>query len=65
MTKIYDCFIFFNEIEILTIRLNELYDVVDYFIICEAKKHFRALINRFILKKIYIYLKNFFKKSFM
>lgn len=33
--KIYDCFLFFNELDILEIRLNELYDVVDYFVIVE------------------------------
>ena len=34
--KIYDCFLFFNELDILEIRLNELYNVVDKFIIVEA-----------------------------
>jgi len=34
--KIYDCFNFFNELDILEIRLNELYDIVDYFIIVES-----------------------------
>jgi len=33
---IYDCFNFFNEIDILDIRLNTLADVVDKFIIAEA-----------------------------
>jgi len=33
--KVYDCFLFFNELDILEIRLNELYDVVDYFVIVE------------------------------
>nr|WP_201728139.1 hypothetical protein [Acidocella sp. C78] len=33
---------FFNEIDILTIRLNELYDVVDYFVVCEATKTFQG-----------------------
>ena len=36
--KIIDCFMFYNELEILQIRLKELYDVVDYFIIIEATK---------------------------
>ena len=36
--KIYDCFPFFNEFEILEIRLAELYDIVDKFIIIEASK---------------------------
>ena len=34
--KVYDCFPFFNELELLEIRLNELNDVVDYFVIAEA-----------------------------
>ena len=36
--KIIDCFMFYNELEILQIRLKELYDVVDHFIIVEATK---------------------------
>jgi FkbM family methyltransferase len=34
--KIYDCFPFFNELDILKIRFEELYDFVDYFIITES-----------------------------
>lgn len=33
---IYDCFNFFNELEILELRLNILYEYVDYFIIAES-----------------------------
>ena len=36
--KIYDCFTFFNELELLELRLESLYDVVDYFVIVEADK---------------------------
>lgn len=36
--KICDCFMFYNELEILDIRLHEVYDVVDYIIIIEATK---------------------------
>lgn len=36
--KIFDCFMFFNETEILELRLMELYDFVDYFVIAEANK---------------------------
>ena len=36
--KIYDCFSFFNELDILEIRLNVLNDIVDKFIIVEATK---------------------------
>lgn len=34
--KIFDCFSFHNEVEILKIRLEFLYPYVDYFVICEA-----------------------------
>ncbi len=34
--KIYDCFPFFNEIELLKIRLAELDEVVDYFVLVES-----------------------------
>ena len=44
--KIYDCFMFNNEIEILHARIDYLYDVVDYFVICEAKvSHSRKIIK--------------------
>lgn len=35
---IYDCFSFFNELTVLDIRLNTLYDTVDKFIIVEATR---------------------------
>ena len=35
---IYDCFIFTNELELLEIRLNELYQIIDKFLIIEATK---------------------------
>jgi Glycosyltransferase family 17 len=34
--KIYDCFAFYNEFQMLELRLKELYDHVDYFVITEA-----------------------------
>lgn len=34
--KIYDCFSFFNELDLLEIRLNELDSVVDVFVLVEA-----------------------------
>ena len=36
MRKIYDCFCFFNELDILELRLNILDPYVDYFVISEA-----------------------------
>lgn len=38
--KIYDCFTFFNELDILDIRLNTLDEVVDHFVLVESKKTF-------------------------
>lgn len=40
--KIYDCFLFFNELEILDVRLHELYDHVDQFVLVESKETFRG-----------------------
>jgi hypothetical protein len=38
--KIYDCFLFFNELELLEVRLNEMYDHVDKFVIVESTETF-------------------------
>lgn len=40
--KIYDCFIFYNELEILKIRFKELYDYVDFFVIAESTLTFQG-----------------------
>ncbi len=39
---IYDCFTFFNELDILEIRLNEMAPVVDRFVLVEARKTFQG-----------------------
>lgn len=36
--KVFDCFPFFNEFELLELRLETFYDIVDYFVIVEADK---------------------------
>lgn len=36
--KIYDCFTYFNEDQLLKLRLETLWDYVDYFVICEATR---------------------------
>jgi len=36
MSKVYDCFTFFNELELLELRLHELDPVVDQFVLVEA-----------------------------
>lgn len=38
---IYDCFLFFNELDLLEIRLNELNPVVDKFVLVEATRTFQ------------------------
>jgi beta-1,4-mannosyl-glycoprotein beta-1,4-N-acetylglucosaminyltransferase len=38
--KVIDSFIFYNELDMLNMRLHELNDVVDYFILVEANKTF-------------------------
>jgi beta-1,4-mannosyl-glycoprotein beta-1,4-N-acetylglucosaminyltransferase len=43
MPTIFDCFIFNNELDLLELRLNELSDVVDYFVLAEATVSFRGL----------------------
>jgi beta-1,4-mannosyl-glycoprotein beta-1,4-N-acetylglucosaminyltransferase len=41
--KVYDCFTFYNELDLLNIRLHELNDYVDYFVIVESKDTFSGL----------------------
>lgn len=38
--NVYDCFIFFNELELLDVRLHELYDHVDKFVLVESVETF-------------------------
>ena len=59
--KIFDSFRFFNELEILELRFNILYDVVDYFVITECpftisgnEKPLYYLENKDRFYKIYI-----------
>ena len=46
--KIYDCFIFNNETDLLDIRLNILNDYVDYFVIVESLETFTGLKKKMI-----------------
>ena len=48
---VYDCFIFFNELDLLEIRLNELDDVVDKFVLVEADKTFQYKPKPFIFEE--------------
>jgi len=42
MPRVFDCFTFFNELDILEIRLAELDPLVDHFVIVEATRTFTA-----------------------
>lgn len=41
-SKVYDCFLFFNEFELLKMRLTEMDPYVDHFVVVEAKETFRG-----------------------
>jgi beta-1,4-mannosyl-glycoprotein beta-1,4-N-acetylglucosaminyltransferase len=49
--KIFDCFKFFNEIELLHLRLMELNPVVDYFVLVESNKTHTGNSKEFIFEK--------------
>jgi len=51
--KIYDCFYFFDELDLLEIRLNILNDVVDYFVISEADETFTGKKKCLLFKENY------------
>jgi beta-1,4-mannosyl-glycoprotein beta-1,4-N-acetylglucosaminyltransferase len=49
--KIYDGFLFFNELDLLEIRLNILNDIVDYFILVESSKTHSGLPKSYIFEE--------------
>jgi hypothetical protein len=51
MTKIYDCFTFFNELDLLELRLEELYDHVDHFVLVEASTTFTSIPKPFYFEE--------------
>lgn len=58
MTKLYDCFCMFNELDLIELRLNELDAVVDYFVIHESIKTHTGKPKELLFNKY----KNRFKK---
>lgn len=62
MGKIFDCFIYNNEINILNLRLNYLNKFVDYFLIFEFSQTFQGKLKKFNLENSYHLLKKFKKK---
>ena len=69
--KIVDCFTFYNEFELLTYRLNVLYEVVDWFVIVEAThthtghekmlyyEENKSMFSKFADKIIHVVVRNF------
>lgn len=49
--QIFDCFPFFNELEVLELRLMELSEIVDYFVLVEADKTHTGNKKGFIFEK--------------
>lgn len=62
---IYDCFPFFNELDVLEIRLNVLYDTVDYFVITEADKTHTGRHKEYIFEQNKDRFANFWTKLFI
>jgi len=51
MMKVYDCFIINNELLLLELRLKELYDVVDYFVVVESTHSFQGNVKPLHIKE--------------
>jgi hypothetical protein len=60
--KVYDCFTFFNELDLLEIRFQELYDAVDYFVIAEANMSHSGNPKEYILESNWSRFKQFHDK---
>ena len=51
MSKVYDCFMFFNELDLLEIRLETLDPYVDYFVISECDSTFSGIDKPYVFEK--------------
>ncbi|HIE83676.1 MAG TPA: hypothetical protein EYQ00_07450, partial [Dehalococcoidia bacterium] len=49
--KVYDCFLFFNELDILELRLETLSDHIDYFVLHESTECFSGKAKSLIFKE--------------
>lgn len=58
MTKIFDCFLYNGEDNLLEIRLNYLEKYVDFFVIVESCQTFQGKIKKFRFNKKIFLLKN-------
>ena len=59
---VYDCFIFFNELDLLELRLNELTSVVDTFVIAESTLTFQGKPKPLYFKENYERFSKFHNK---
>ena len=62
MRKVYDCFTFFNELDLLELRLTECYNHTDYFVIAESNKSFTGNSKPFNLEENWDRFKAFHDK---
>ena len=60
--KIYDCFTFYNEYDLLELRLKEHWDHVDYFVIAEANKTHQGYDKPLLLEENWNRFKDFHDK---
>lgn len=60
--KIFDCFTFYNEFDLLELRLKEHYDHVDHFVIAEANKTHQGRPKEFLLEQNWDRYKDFHDK---
>lgn len=60
--KIFDCFTFYNELDLLEVRLTELYDHVDHFVIVEGNITFTNKPKNFIFEQAKARFKPFMDK---
>ncbi len=62
MIKIIDCFLFYNELDLLTYRFNLLNDIVDYFVIVESTHTFVGKEKKLFFNENKHLFENFEKK---
>jgi beta-1,4-mannosyl-glycoprotein beta-1,4-N-acetylglucosaminyltransferase len=62
MAKVFDVFPLFNELDLLEIRINELNDVVDFFVITESSKTFSGNPKPYFLEMNWEKFSNFSHK---
>lgn len=60
--KIFDCFTFYNEFDILELRLKEHWDYVDYFVIAEANLTHQGAPKEFLLEQNWDRFKDYHEK---